>query len=340
MPTNNINTYYSILGVNSDSTVEEIKHAFRQKAKALHPDRNKSPDAHEQFILVTEAYECLTNIKTGKTTIHQPTTSYTDWQRESRARARQQAQEYAQMEYEEFKKTDYYKNSQAAITVAKHLHLLFAILLLLSPLWAYLLLGSNGFWGGLLATFLLIPWWASALRHKTSINLPLFLQSLIVVFKTTTFQYAAVTLCNIIAFFTYTLNTQVTTVSLACILLVLYALTYLVFRFRSIAIKGFSNIALFLCISPTVLNLFFLINFVFSSNPTTEVYSFVHQRRSHVNYNEKTSCIILENNKYQNQYWFRVFTDFKSMEFKKEITYTFQEGLLGFRVLKAYEFTN
>jgi curved DNA-binding protein CbpA len=51
--------YYDILGVTSSANAEEIKRAFRVKAKQFHPDVNRSADAPEKFRLVNEAYEVL-----------------------------------------------------------------------------------------------------------------------------------------------------------------------------------------------------------------------------------------------------------------------------------------
>ena len=53
--------YYEVLGVSKDATEEEIKSAFRKKAKEFHPDINKSPDAGEKFKEAQEAYQCLSD---------------------------------------------------------------------------------------------------------------------------------------------------------------------------------------------------------------------------------------------------------------------------------------
>ncbi|MEX0285014.1 MAG: molecular chaperone DnaJ [Paracoccaceae bacterium] len=52
--------YYDVLGVSRTSSADEIKKAYRKKAKELHPDRNAdNPDAESQFKEANEAYEVL-----------------------------------------------------------------------------------------------------------------------------------------------------------------------------------------------------------------------------------------------------------------------------------------
>lgn len=55
--------YYAILEIEKTASDADVKKAFRKKARQLHPDVNKAPDAEERFKEVNEAYDVLSDPK-------------------------------------------------------------------------------------------------------------------------------------------------------------------------------------------------------------------------------------------------------------------------------------
>ncbi len=53
--------YYETLGVDRQASVNDIKKAYREKAKLFHPDINKMDGSEELFGIIQEAYETLSN---------------------------------------------------------------------------------------------------------------------------------------------------------------------------------------------------------------------------------------------------------------------------------------
>src|SRR5262245_42914455 len=64
-----IKTFYDELGVDRSATAVQIKHAFKESAKTLHPDKNpadKQAWAHEQMSRLNFVVETLLNPTTRK----------------------------------------------------------------------------------------------------------------------------------------------------------------------------------------------------------------------------------------------------------------------------------
>ena len=128
MTSGTYHVYYEILGLAPGASLEEIKHAYREKAKLYHPDLNKSPDAQERFIEINEAYEFLLHLNThaplsgaarrSRSTrrryYRQPAADelFRRWMEEERRKARARAAEAARKRYEEFIKSPIYRTSQ------------------------------------------------------------------------------------------------------------------------------------------------------------------------------------------------------------------------------------
>ncbi|MFM2049211.1 MAG: hypothetical protein RI955_1759, partial [Bacteroidota bacterium] len=62
-----LHDYYKILGITQSATIEQINKAYRNLAKQLHPDINPHPNAHQQFVLLNEAFEFAKNNKQNNT---------------------------------------------------------------------------------------------------------------------------------------------------------------------------------------------------------------------------------------------------------------------------------
>ncbi len=167
--------YYDILEIDDSATLADLKKAYRKKAKLLHPDVSKIPNAHEKFILLNEAYEYLQYVKTGN--LYNSKTSnyskqekqyytYEDWQKVEREAARERARHHAQMEYEAFTKTGIYRQAMAISTLLDFLSILVVLFIFITPIIGYYLQGIQGFVGGFLIIFVTVHFWTDILIYN------------------------------------------------------------------------------------------------------------------------------------------------------------------------------
>lgn len=105
--------YYNILNISNNSTKAEVVKAFRELAKKYHPDKNHSTNASEKFREVFEAYEILKDENKRKTYDQYWKQKYqnktvrnqSDFEpefKEQREYAKQSAEKYSKMPYEDF----------------------------------------------------------------------------------------------------------------------------------------------------------------------------------------------------------------------------------------------
>lgn len=341
-----IEEYYKILNIDEKATLTEIKKAYRENAKLLHPDVNKSTDAHEKFILLNEAYEYLQNIKTGKTynskkqSYNRPTTkhkTYEDWKKAERDKARSRAQYYAKMKYETFIQTEFYKTSVAATVIIEFIASVFALFILIGvPSIGYSINGSAGIIVSVFIILITFPFWGNLLiQNRPNFEIKELIFSFSRISKSKVFHLIIVSIINLFLVIQLGFNTLINIWSLAALFLGLIGTCYMIsLKFN----KKMQKLFLIIGLGPGILNLFLLINFFITSNEVIETYSFKHVLHPSKHGMQKSTQINLEENIYEDYIGIRIFLDFESMKDARTITYHFADGLLGFRVLKSYEF--
>jgi hypothetical protein len=105
--------YYRVLDLQRDCSIDDIKKAYRKKAREYHPDINHDQDAKDMFILVTEAYEFLvSNFDSVKRDAEAYDKAINDWRKYRQTRARYRAKVYSRTSYVKFKNTNFYKSTR------------------------------------------------------------------------------------------------------------------------------------------------------------------------------------------------------------------------------------
>lgn len=215
--------YYNLLGIPPNSSQEVIKKAYRKKAKALHPDRNKSPNAHEDFLKVSEAYEYLSNPWKPV----QPTTTPRPSQAQRQTAAQERAARSAQMKYKEFINSDAYKLDQAGLIIWNHVRFVFSIFFLIGvPILSFSI--ADNFWYALIACVIIqvvfFEVWIHLFTEKQNLNLEQFKKSLKILSSYTPVWIVLLCLINTYLIFNVTLHSIVPVKSLFYVLFFMYCL--------------------------------------------------------------------------------------------------------------------
>ena len=136
--------YYNILGIRKGASHQEIKQAYREKAKAMHPDVNTSANAHEVFARINEAYDILSdankryfyNIGRVTTVKRDPAAQaeYDYWIKQ----ARERANKHAQMPLENFMNSPFYRKASRVSSFLFLLAMTFGVFFILYPFYRFL----------------------------------------------------------------------------------------------------------------------------------------------------------------------------------------------------------
>lgn len=104
--------YFKILGLKNDATLDQVKKAYRTKARKYHPDLNKREDAADIFIAINEAYDYLSAyVSKASQQDRAREDLIREWQEYRRAEARKRAHAHSRAKYSEFAKSSTYRTS-------------------------------------------------------------------------------------------------------------------------------------------------------------------------------------------------------------------------------------
>ncbi|WP_020533489.1 J domain-containing protein [Flexithrix dorotheae] len=312
--------YLHILSLREGASKDEIKKAFRKKAKLLHPDKNNDPSATENFLLVTEAYHYLINKDKLNIT---------------------ELESYSNMSFDDFKGTVFYKRSYTDFEIVFDYFVLFICLSIIfyTPYIGYTQSGQLGL---IVASFILLLVSGLLLQGILSLKIvPIksFLSASFRIIQTKFFWTLFLFLLSNFLFFKIGINTIMST----WVVIVLYlTLGLLGFLSSYLKINYFKKNILFnsLGVFPSILSLFLFLNFNFTKNPKTETYPISHitdwsySSRGSNSKLIKTSMFTLPDNRFDKNPGLRFFFNQNDISNSTKITYTIENGLFGIQVVK------
>jgi hypothetical protein len=133
-----LSDYYRVLGLTPEASVEEVKKAYRSKARQFHPDINHAPEAKDLFITITEAYDFLISyhekITTDEESYHQ---AMDDWKKYRQTRSRRRANAYARTSYSTFRNSNFYRSTRIFDGTAIIYGLIISIMVIVNTIIGY-----------------------------------------------------------------------------------------------------------------------------------------------------------------------------------------------------------
>jgi hypothetical protein len=327
---------YHILGLSDNATVDEIKKAYRAKAFLVHPDKNPSATAQQEFIELTEAYEEAIAAKTNS--FKKYTSPFEDIekrQQREREAAKLRAREYAQMRYEEFEKTEAAQTINSLNVILNHVMFLFVIVMLVSlPVVVGYLYPVDGTIVGIV--FVALVAWPAFGFIKPLFNIKELWLALNKLLETLFFRMFILSVLNIYLYVKVVLNTLLQMEITLLIFVALMLSCYFYFlKNKKDTPRLFFSFSLF----PLILNGLFCLNYVGSSHPKIETYEFWNDHNTtRRGRSVKNTMIHLKGGYYEEYQGIRMFSSLAQMSNCNHIIYQFEDGLLGVRVMKEYRF--
>lgn len=337
-----LSTYLNILGVSQNASEAELKKAYREKAKIYHPDVNKSPNAHEQFVLLTEAYEYIMMLRRNPQYSKTSSTS-ANWTEDSRQKAREQASRAARMKYQEFMNSPYYKTMTQAFKLADYF--LYLVVLVVFLFLFFITFDSNSPFGAstiIFSTFIIFIFYFLVKTIKTGPKMGLrdvWNASKIILFSQPILILGGI-IINVIVHILYTFNAFIPDLYLLVMFLVSFAITYLYTKVKR-TLSSRAKYFLFFAVSPAMVGLFFFLNTFVSIKTVEEKHLFqffINEIETKVEKNPETTLVELENDAFGYCTGVRYFSNYDQLIVSSGVRYQISTGLFGIRFIESYDF--
>lgn len=330
--------HFKILEVDDYVTVEELKIAFRRKAKLLHPDVNKSSTAQVDFIQVHQSYEYILKYKFSS--------SYNDksgkFFKESKhsdgsikfddSKSFKRAERYSKLKYKEYLKSNYYReykdleDTASLIEIAFHFSFIFILPIILA-----FFIGASAIFASIFIAFFTAQFWGPLFRKKLPSLLHVKRGSIIII-KSFTFKILSSLGAFSIVWLSIGFKTFISTFEVigysAIIFLIVAKLKYK-------TLQSMNSKSYIMTLSNVLWIMSFLLafNYLFKYNESSETYFYIKNYDfSRWGNTRVNSLIELENSEYQFYPSVRFFWDYEDIPKKNKITYTTYDGLLFYKI--------
>lgn len=338
---------HRILSVSNDIHLKELRNAFiRKLSKAYSSGDNSAIKS------VISAYEYLYYTKTKEVfdmksiSFYQPKDEYhdfKDWFLKEETQLDYQVQQIIAIGIEEYLKKRFEGVSGSFEALSNFLMIAKLILIFIGcPLIGYMVQGTTGLIVGIVIIVLSVPYWAGYIRDLRYVNYEDFVTNLNKLFFIRKFQIFIGIIINIILLFRFGLITMIPVPTLLISLTGIILMGYFVSKVFQ---NKLNRLLVISTVFPFLFNLFFIVNYYFSSNPVQEKYTFTLRKeivRDETNpYVFRTKVIevgllYLEDEAYSRYPGVRIVGDYDKLKGKTIIRYVFEQGAFGLRVRKSY----
>lgn len=336
---------FQLLGLNSNATVFEIKKAYREKAKKLHPDKCADKDAAEKFIRITEAYEILIDYRQkgiNPLDIFKKRANYQKEQAAAReAEAKRKAKHAARMKYQQFLQSDYFKTNLYIDILVDHFVFLIAFFaFVILPFLLVREMGAFGFVPWSIVIAFTSPFLIKPLLNLKNFNLKDLWKAMYYIGKKKrvlgTLFFAGFMLIFFLVIFRTIIPHNLYFISLGVFMLISFLFTRRTKKTRYNKHPFFYS----LLVAPFLFNSFFLVNYVVSFPVKSETYAYTYE--SHIGRTKSGGkdvyaiTVYFENNEYEHCGMLRIF--YGGNYPGKKLELKISRGIFGLRVVKKFDF--